>query len=192
MLDKSILNQVSSVFASLKSQFVLQAFCGKGNERGQEMREFLDEFASTSTHLSVEFNEVDGDAYAFALLKDGADTGIKFSGLPNGHEFTSLLLAVLNADGQGKNLPDDQIARRIKALKAPVRLQTYVSLTCTNCPDVVQALNVMSLINPNVSHEMIDGGIFQDDITRLNIQGVPAVYVNGESLHVGKIGRAHV
>lgn len=186
MLDKSILDQVASVFASLKGQFVLQAFCARDNERRQEMREFLDDFASTSSHLSVEFNDAEGEAYSFALLKDGADTGIKFSGLPNGHEFTSLLLAVLNADGQGKNLPDEQIVRRIKGLKEPVKLQTYVSLTCTNCPDVVQALNVMSLINPNISHEMIDGGVFQDDITRLNIQGVPAVYANGESLHVGR------
>ena len=71
-----------------------------------------------------------------------------------------LLLAVLNADGKGKNLPDESIGRRIRALKGTIRLQTYVSLTCTNCPDIVQALNIMALLNPHITHEMIDGALF--------------------------------
>lgn len=85
----------------------------------------------------------DGEGLEFILLKDGAKTGIKFRGVPNGHEFTSLLLAILNSDGKGKNFPDESICNRVKALNGSIHLTTYVSLTCTNCPDVVQALNAM-------------------------------------------------
>ena len=120
------------------------------------------------------------------MLKNGKETGVKFRGIPNGHEFTSLLLAVLNADGKGKNLPDEAISRRIQALKGPISLQTYVSLTCTNCPDVVQALNIMALLNGQVTHEMIDGALFQEEVDALKIQGVPSVYANGKLLHVGR------
>lgn len=97
-----------------------------------------------------------------------------------------MLLAVLNADGKGKNLPDEAISRRIQALKGPISLQTYVSLTCTNCPDVVQALNIMALLNGQVTHEMIDGALFQEEVDALKIQGVPSVYANGKLLHVGR------
>lgn len=97
-----------------------------------------------------------------------------------------LLLAVLNADGKGKNLPDEAISRRIKALQGPVRLQTYVSLTCTNCPDVVQALNIITLLNPQITHEMVDGALYQEEVDALKIQGVPSVYANGKLLHVGR------
>ena len=81
---------------------------------------------------------------------------------------------MLNADGKGKNLPDEAIRRRIRALQGDISLQTYVSLTCTNCPDVVQALNIIALLNPHVTHEMVD------------IKGVPPVYANGKLLHVGR------
>ena len=143
------------------------------------------DIASTSDKVNATYAE--GDHFSFSILHDGKQTGISFRGIPNGHEFTSLLLAVLNADGKGKNLPDNAITARIKALKGKeIRLQTYVSLTCTNCPDVVQALNVMALANPNITHEMIDGGLWQDEVTRLNIQGVPSVFLNGEPFHTGR------
>ena len=97
-----------------------------------------------------------------------------------------MLLAILNADGKGKNLPDEAIRRRIQALKGPISLQTYVSLTCTNCPDVVQALNIIALLNGQATHEMIDGALFQEEVDALKIQGVPSVYTNGKLLHVGR------
>lgn len=87
---------------------------------------------------------------------------------------------------EGENLPDEAISRRIQALKGPISLQTYVSLTCTNCPDVVQALNIMALLNGQVTHEMIDGALFQEEVDALKIQGVPSVYANGKLLHVGR------
>ncbi|MBQ7349329.1 MAG: alkyl hydroperoxide reductase subunit F, partial [Bacteroides sp.] len=147
---------------------------------------FLNDFATTSSHLKVEIHPADGDTLAFTLLKNGEETGITFRGIPNGHEFTSLLLAVLNADGKGKNLPDEGVARRVRALKGDIRLQTYVSLTCTNCPDVVQTLNIFALLNPNIRHEMVDGALFQSEVDKLGVQAVPAVFAEGKMLHVGR------
>ncbi len=186
MLDKNIIEQVSGIFASLKSKITLKVTLDANDAKKQEIKEFLSDFVSTSKQLSAEYTEEAGAKLHFTLYKDDKATGITFRGIPNGHEFTSLILAVLNTDGQGKNFPDEMIQRRIKALKGKISLRTYVSLTCTNCPDVVQALNLMTLINPNISHEMVDGGLFQQEITDHNIQGVPAVYVGEEAIHIGR------
>lgn len=150
------------------------------------LREFISDFATTSPHIDVEIHDAEGDTLHFDILKDGNATGVTFRGIPNGHEFTSLLMALINADGKGKNLPDEGIVRRIKALKGDIRLQTYVSLTCTNCPDVVQALNIMALVNPTISHEMVDGALFQSEVDAKGVQAVPSVYADGELLHVGR------
>ena len=187
MLDQSILQQVREIFKNLDAHYTFRVIADSHRTETEEMRQFLNDFASCSDHLTCEFNQTFQDnSLEFTLLKDGKETGITFRGIPNGHEFTSLLLAVLNADGKGKNLPDEMICQRIKSLKGAIRLQTYVSLTCTNCPDIVQALNIMALQNPNLTHEMVDGALFQDEVNRLNIQAVPAVYANGEMLHMGR------
>ncbi|MDR0962099.1 MAG: alkyl hydroperoxide reductase subunit F [Mediterranea sp.] len=187
MFDSAILSQVSSVFQSLEARYTFSISYDPARAEAQEMIEFLRNVAGCSPQLSCEWTEshIDGQL-EFALLKDGLPTGIKFRGIPNGHEFTSLLLAVLNADGKGKNLPDEGIARRIGQLKGPISLQTYVSLTCTNCPDVVQALNIFALLNSGITHEMIDGALFQQEVEDQKIQGVPSVYANGKLLHVGR------
>ena len=187
MLDQSILQQVREIFKNLDAHYTFRVIADSHRNETEEMRQFLNDFASCSDHLTCEFNQTFQDnSLEFTLLKDGKETGITFRGIPNGHEFTSLLLAVLNADGKGKNLPDEMICQRIKSLKGAIRLQTYVSMTCTNCPDIVQALNIMALQNPNLTHEMVDGALFQDEVNRLNIQAVPAVYADGEMLHMGR------
>lgn len=186
MLDSSIQEQVKTLFQNLKSSFTINAFCGSLNEKTAEMKDFLSDFCSCSDKVKLELNETEDNKLEFSIIKNGNDTGIKFKGIPGGHEFSSLLLAVLNADGIGKNIPDEAVMRRIRAVSEKVNLRTFVSLTCTNCPDVVQALNVMVLNNPNISHEIIDGGLFQDEVERLGIQGVPSVFADGELLHVGR------
>lgn len=186
MLETSILNQVRSVFQNLETQYTFHITCHPRHESAQELTELLKDVAGCSDKLSCEVTETEEPKLEFSLLKNGKETGVKFRGIPNGHEFTSLLLAVLNADGKGKNLPDEAISRRIKALQGPVRLQTYVSLTCTNCPDVVQALNIITLLNPQITHEMVDGALYQEEVDALKIQGVPSVYANGKLLHVGR------
>ena len=186
MLDKDILEQVKSLFSGLKSHYVLRATVSSGHEKADELSSFLADFCSTSPMLELEKVPEDGGRLEFSIVKDGADTGITFRGIPGGHEFTSLLLAILNADGKGKNLPDAAIAARIKALDGPVRLRTYMSLSCTNCLDVVQALNVITLLGGDVEHEIVDGALWQDEVSSLGIQGVPAVYADGQLLHVGR------
>ena len=186
MLDTSIIQQVTEIFRNLEGNYTFRINYASQREESNQLLAFLNDFASTSTHLNIEKHEADGETLFFTLLKNGEDTGITFRGIPNGHEFTSLLLVVLNADGKGKNLPDEGIASRIRALKGDIRLQTYVSLTCTNCPDVVQTLNIFALLNPGIRHEMIDGALFQAEVDKLGVQAVPSVYADGKLIHVGR------
>lgn len=186
MLDASIIQQVTDIFRTLEADYTLSARISSERSEGAQLMEFLSDFASASPRISIERHEAAGDTLAFDLLKGGKATGITFRGIPNGHEFTSLLLALLNADGKGKNLPDEGIARRVRALQGDIRLQTYISLTCTNCPDVVQTLNIFALLNPNISHEMVDGALFQDEVNAKGVQAVPSVFADGELLHVGR------
>ena len=186
MLETTILDQVRSVFQHLEARYVFHITYHPGHEQAQELIGFLKDVASCSDKLSCRMSEIENPVLEFTLLKDDMETGIKFRGIPGGHEFTSLLLAVLNADGKGKNLPDEAIRRRIRALQGDISLQTYVSLTCTNCPDVVQALNIIALLNPHVTHEMVDGALNQEEVDALKIQAVPSVYANGKLLHVGR------
>ncbi|MBE6202044.1 MAG: alkyl hydroperoxide reductase subunit F [Rikenellaceae bacterium] len=186
MLDKAILQQVTDIFSTLEADYTLVARCSASRDERAQLIEFLTDFATTSPRISIEHHAAEGDTLEFTLLRNGEATGVTFRGIPNGHEFTSLLLSILNADGKGKNLPDEGIARRIRALGGDIRLQTYVSLTCTNCPDVVQTLNIFALLNPNISHEMVDGALFQSDVDAKGVQAVPAVFADGKMLHVGR------
>mgnify|MGYP003297861534 CR=1 FL=1 len=185
MLEPTILQQVTEIFRNLEADYTFRMHVGT-SLAGTQLSAFLNDFASTSPRLSVETHEAHGDTLSFTLLKNGEDTGITFRGIPNGHEFTSLLLAVLNADGKGKNLPDEGIACRIRSLQGDIRLQTYVSLTCTNCPDVVQTLNIFALLNPGIRHEMVDGALFQSEVDAKGVQAVPSVFADGKLIHVGR------
>ena len=184
MLDASLIEQLKGIFADLKGKYIFDIRVDNNHESKQELVDMLSDVASTSPNISLQLNE--GDGLEFSLLKDGEKTGIKFRGIPTGHEFTSLLLAILNSDGKGKNLPDDFITERVKSLKGLINLTTYVSLTCTNCPDIVQALNIMAVLNPNISHEMVDGGLNEKEVESLKLQGVPSVFADGELIHVGR------
>ncbi len=185
MLDQDLIEQLKSVYESLEAKIELVYF--KSNHTNQsELVELLTGLTKASNKIvAVELNQ-ESDVPRFYIQKNGQKTGIAFTGIPGGHEFTSLVLAILNADGKGK-LPDGGVAQRIKNLKGPVRIQTYVSLTCENCPDVVQALNQMAVIHPDFQHEMIDGGYRESDIQRLGIQGVPSVVINDKMIHSGRI-----
>lgn len=136
MLDSAIKDQLKGLFAQLEAHYTFDIFVHPQHESRAELVDLLEEVASCSDKLSCRLQDSEG--LKFILLKEGKDTGITFRAVPSGHEFTSLLMAVLNADGKGKNFPDEFITRRIKALQGPISLTTYLSLTCTNCPDVVQ------------------------------------------------------
>jgi alkyl hydroperoxide reductase subunit F len=190
MLDQGIKDQLKTHFATLSSSLTLALYRSKSPKQ-DELRELLAEVASCSEKIALAEVADEVAGVRFDILRDGRATGIRFRGVPGGHEFTSLIIALLNSDGKGK-LPDEGIRRRVKALKGRVRLRTYVSLSCTNCPDVVQALNQMALMHADFQHEMIDGELAEADIQALGIQGVPAV-VNGSAIvHVGRASFAEL
>lgn len=185
-LDRNLLEQVSQIFASLSHEYIFRLDCNSQSDTGKEMIEFFTEFSTASPKIGVEVNNVNSDKAVASLVRDGVPTGISFRCIPGGHEFTSLLLAVLNADGKGKTLPDDVLTARIRRLRGEISLTTYVSLECTNCPDVVQALNQMALFNDRVQSETVDGNLAQAEAEALGVKSVPTVYANGEQLWVGK------
>lgn len=184
MLEPALKEQLKSIFASLEANFVLDISVSLQHENRSELLELLEDVAACSERIACQISGADG--LEFSLIKNGVKSGITFRGIPNGHEFTSLLLAILNLDGKGKNFPDENVCNRVKALKGPVHLTTYISLTCTNCPDIVQALNAMTTLNPAITHEMVDGGLFQEEVEAKKVQGVPSVFADGKLLHVGR------
>lgn len=184
MLDNQIIEQLKSVYSSLESQVEL-IYDESTHAKQAELIDLLEGVASTSDKISTQVSSAKSDYPRFALKVNGELNGISFAGIPGGHEFSSLVLAILNSDLKGK-LPDDMILDRIKALKGEINLKTYISLSCENCPDVVQALNLMAILKSDFDHEMVDGEFAQEEIEKLKIQGVPSV-VDGETLvHSGK------
>lgn len=186
MLDAEIKNQLQEVFKDLAKQTELVVSLSQHADQS-ELLNLLEGVAETNPlKIKVVKSSQTAKAPSFFLQIDGKPTGITFTGIPGGHEFSSLILAILNSNGLGK-MPDEVLAQRIRRLKGPIRLQTYISLTCENCPDVVQALNQMSLLHHDFKHEMIDGGYVQDEIEKLGIQGVPSLVLNNKLIHSGKI-----
>ena len=184
MLDPDILEQLRSLFQPLESRLTLVQ-SPSDHAQQEELREMLQGVASVSDKIEWVESGHASPVPRFSVSRDGSPTGIVFRAIPGGHEFTSFVLALLNSDGKGK-LPDAGILARIKALRGPVRLRTFVSLECTNCPDVVQALNVMALVHDDFQHETWDGAMAESEVERLKIQGVPAVFSGDTLLHVGK------
>jgi alkyl hydroperoxide reductase subunit F len=190
MLDQDLKNQLKDYFAKLSSPISLALYQSE-HAKQAELRELLTDVASCGENVSlVELTETVATVQ-FDILRAGRATGIRFRGVPGGHEFSSLVIAILNADGKGK-MPDENIQRRVRALNGPVRLRTYVSLSCTNCPDVVQALNQMALIHADLQHTLIDGELAEAEIEALGIQGVPAVASGDKVLHVGRANFAEL
>lgn len=184
MLESTLIDQLRGIFAELRNDYTFDVTVAEDHPSRQQLLELLNDVVSVSNCLTLQ--EKQGAGLSFDLLKNGEKTGVRFRAVPTGHEFTSLLLAVLNADGKGKNLPDEFVTKRLKSLKGDIHLSTYMSLTCTNCPDVVQTLNAMAVINPRISHEAVDGAIYKEEAEGLDLQAVPAVYADGELLHVGR------
>ncbi len=186
MLDASLKEQLTSVFAALEKNVEL-IYAHSTHADQTELVEMLTEVASTSDKIVLtEDSAWSSPMPQFKFSYEGKPTGISFKGIPGGHEFTSLILAILNIDGKGKAL-DSILVNRIKRLNKNIQLQSYISLTCENCPDVVQALNQIALVHGSFQHEIIDGGYVPDDIKALGIQGVPTLISNSKMFHSGRI-----
>eukprot|EP01036_Dinobryon_divergens_P020353 gene20353-27901_t len=123
---------------------------------------------------------------SFALNRKGSDMGVRFAGIPMGHEFTSLVLALLWAGGHPPKVEADVI-EQIRQLDGDYLFESYISLSCHNCPEVVQALNLMAIINPRIRHVMIDGQLFQDEVNERQIMAVPTVFLNGQNFGQGRM-----
>ncbi len=190
MLDSALKEQVKGLFSELNSSYTLHLEFHPEHRRGGELVEFLQDFAECSDKIECKVEEVfeDKSTLQFHILRDNLATGIIFRAIPSGHEFSSLILAILNLDGKGKNMPDEYTRERIKAISGKINVKTYMLLTCPNCPDIVQALNIIAMVNDRITHEIIDGSIFSEEADSLNIQSVPTVFADGEMLHVGRGG----
>lgn len=189
MLDQDLKTQLETLFAQLENKIHL-AYAPSSHADQDQLVEMLESVATTNGKIEAKLSApADGKQArvpTFHFERNETPVGITFYGIPGGHEFSTLVLGILNADGKGK-MPDANLIQRIKRLKGPIEVRTFISLTCENCPDVVQALNQMALVHANFKHEIIDGGYAQEEIDRLNIQGVPSVFVGDKLISSGRI-----
>ncbi|GBR05091.1 alkyl hydroperoxide reductase subunit F [Acetobacter oeni] len=185
MLQDTIKTQLKGYLANLAHPVVLEASLDD-SPKSREMHELLHEIAALSDKVNVSEQGSATRRPSFVIRRETSKTGVTFAAIPMGHEFTSLILALLQVGGHPPKLDADTVAQ-IKALPGHYNFETYVSLSCQNCPDVVQALNAMSVLNPNVHNVTIDGALFQDEVTAKNIMSVPQVYLNGEPFDTGRM-----
>jgi alkyl hydroperoxide reductase subunit F len=185
MLDTNIKTQLKTYFEKIESPIVLEATLDDSTQSAQ-MLELLNEVAEQSTKLTVKTSGSSKNIPSFTVGKADEVARIAFSGLPMGHEMTSFILAILQASGYPPKVEQDVI-ESINGLEGKKRFQTFISLSCHNCPDVVQALNLMAALNPNIEHEMIDGALFQGLVDQYQIMAVPTVILNGEVFGQGRM-----
>jgi NADH-dependent peroxiredoxin subunit F len=183
-LDAEIKSQLNQYLQLLENDILLKVSAGT-DDVSKEMLALVDELASMSSRITVERTELYRTP-SFSINRVGEDTGVTFAGIPLGHEFTSLVLALLQVSGRAPKV-EQSVIDQIKKIDGKYNFETYVSLTCHNCPDVVQALNIMSVLNPNITHTMIDGAAFKEEVESKNVMAVPAVFLNGEFWNGGRI-----
>ncbi|WP_106766263.1 alkyl hydroperoxide reductase subunit F [Paenibacillus faecalis] len=183
-LDQEIKNQLAQYLELLEGDIVLKVSAGS-DEASTNMLDLVNELASMSSKIKVEHTQLSRTP-SFSVNRVGEDTGVVFAGTPLGHEFTSLVLALLQVSGRPPKV-EDSVIDQIKNLRGEYKFETYISLSCQNCPDVVQALNLMSILNPGFSHTMIDGAVFKEEVESKDIMSVPTVYLNGEFFESGRM-----
>ena len=185
MLDATIKTQLKAYLERLQQPIELVASLDD-SDKAREVSTLLDDIATLSTKVSVRIDGNDARKPSFAVTRPGEPARIHFAGIPMGHEFTSLVLALLQTGGHPPKI-EAELIEQIKAIPGTFRFETFISLSCHNCPDVVQALNLMSVLNPGISHTMIDGAVFQKEIDARQIMAVPTVYLNGEPFGQGRM-----
>ena len=191
MLDSNLKAQLKDHLQRISRPVELVASIDDG-DRSREMLELLHDIQSVCDRISIDVRRNDAERKpSFALRRPGAEPQVRFAGLPMGHEFTSLVLALLQTGGHPPKV-DAAVADQIRNLDGEYRFETFVSLTCQSCPDVVQALNLMAVLNPNVRHTMIDGAVFQDEVQARQVMAVPAIYLNGQPFAQGRMELAEI
>ncbi|MBB1521301.1 alkyl hydroperoxide reductase subunit F [Aquipseudomonas guryensis] len=185
MLDATLKTQLKAYLEKVTQPFEIVASLDDG-EKSQELLGLLQDIVGLTDKISLKTDGSDARRPSFALVRPGADIGVSFAGIPMGHEFTSLVLALLQVGGHPSKLDAETIAQ-IQAIEGTFEFETYFSLSCQNCPDVVQALNLMAVLNPNIRNVSIDGALFQEEVERRQVMAVPSIYLNGEVFASGRM-----
>ena len=185
MLDADLKTQLKAYLEKVTQPIELVASLDDG-EKSRELEGLLQDIATLSDQISYSRRDDDARRPSFAINRAGTDVGVRFAGIPMGHEFTSLVLALLQVGGHpSKAAPE--LLEQVRDLEGEYHFETYFSLSCQNCPDTVQALNLMSVINPNIHHVAIDGALFQDEVEQRQIMSVPTVLLNGQPFDQGRM-----
>ncbi|MCB0976253.1 MAG: alkyl hydroperoxide reductase subunit F [Acidimicrobiales bacterium] len=185
MLDASLKQQLKTHLENLRHPIELVSSLDDG-KKSAELAELLDEIAGLSELISVRRADDDERRPSFAIVRTGTDVGVRFAGIPLGHEFTSLVLALLHVGGHPPKA-DDALVEQVRDLDGEDVFETFFSLSCQNCPDVVQALNVLSVLNPRFRHVAIDGAVFKEEAEDRRVMAVPTVFRNGELFASGRM-----
>ncbi|AZE78727.1 alkyl hydroperoxide reductase subunit F [Pseudomonas synxantha] len=186
MLDANLKAQLKSYLERVTQPIEIVASLDDG-AKSQEMLALLQDVISVTTLITLKTDGNDARRPSFSINRPGADISLRFAGIPMGHEFTSLVLALLQVGGHPSKA-SVEVIEQIRALKGEFSFETYFSLSCQNCPDVVQALNLMAVLNPNIRHVAIDGALFQAEVDERQIMAVPSVYLNGVNFGQGRMG----
>ncbi|MCS4293497.1 alkyl hydroperoxide reductase subunit F [Comamonas sp. BIGb0152] len=191
MLDNTMKAQLKAYLERLTKPVELVATLDDG-EKSKEVRQLLADIKELNDKISVvEDNAADVRKPSFLITNPGTNVGVRFAGVPLGHEFTSLVLALLQVGGHPSK-ESAELLDQVRNIDTPLHFETFYSLSCHNCPDVVQALNLMSVLNPKITHTAIDGGLFQKEVQDREIMGVPTVFVNGQRFGQGRMELAEI
>lgn len=190
VLDATTTAQLKAYLANLRRPVELVATLDE-SPKSAEMRALVEEIAALSDKITARFDGADERTPSFAIRADEGRAQAVFAGLPMGHEFTSLVLALLHVGGHPPK-EDADLLDQVRGLEGPLHFETFFSLTCQNCPDVVQALNIMAALNPNITHVAIDGALFQPEVERRQIMAVPSVFLNGQPFGSGRMDLAQI
>ena len=186
MLDDTLKAQLGAYLERVTQPFEIVASLND-SETSRETLELLQTIVGLrSDKITLKTDGQDARRPSFTLRRDGSETQLRFAGLPLGHEFTSLVLALLWTGGHPPKVEQDAIDQ-IKGLDGDFNFEVYMSLTCHNCPDVVQAMSLMAILNPKVKTTVIEGGAFQDEVNAREIMAVPMVYLNGQVFGSGRM-----
>ncbi len=184
ILDAQIKSQLEQYLQLLEGDVLLQVSAGS-DKVSTDMVDLVEELSAMSPRIQMERTELERTP-SFSVTRPGEEIGITFAGIPLGHEFTSLVLALLQVSGRAPKA-DPKTIDQIKNLEGSYHFESYISLSCQNCPEVVQSLNLMSVLNPNITHTMIDGAAFKEEVESKDIMAVPTVFLNGESFASGRM-----
>jgi alkyl hydroperoxide reductase subunit F len=190
MLDANLKTQLKAYLEKVTQPFEIVASLDDG-AKSQELLELLQEIVGLTGKISLRTDGTDARTPSFALNRINGNISLRFAGIPMGHEFTSLVLALLQVGGHPSKTSADVI-EQIKNIEGEYNFETYYSLSCQNCPDVVQALNLMAVLNPNIRHVAIDGALFQDEVEARQIMSVPSIYLNGEVFGQGRMSEEEI